>query len=139
MNSLTDELITGTTGELLVQLRLFQYDVQAAPPLKDSGNDLIAVRGEDFMAVQVKTTGQENGGWSLPSKRGYHILALVRLEGEGDELYLDTSDVYLLERDTVESDGFSPSVDLSDYEISRPLVDDLFPSNAREATSAAEA
>ncbi len=45
MNKITDNLKLGTFGELLVQLRLLEFDVQAAPPLKDSGNDLIAIRG----------------------------------------------------------------------------------------------
>jgi len=40
-------------------LRLFQHGVQAAPPLKDSGNDLIAVRERVFRAIQVKTTTQD--------------------------------------------------------------------------------
>jgi hypothetical protein len=42
-NPISSEMRIGTLGELLVQLRLLQFDVQAAPPLKDSGNDLIAV------------------------------------------------------------------------------------------------
>jgi hypothetical protein len=55
-NPISDQLKTGTIGELLVQLRLLQYCVQAAPPIKDSGNDLIAVRGEEFRGIQVKTS-----------------------------------------------------------------------------------
>ena len=55
-NPITERVKIGTIGELLVQLRLLQYDVQAAPPIKDSGNDLIAVKGEAFRGVQVKTT-----------------------------------------------------------------------------------
>ncbi len=43
MNQVTDKIMTGTIGELLVQIRLLQFGVQAAPPIKDSGNDLIAV------------------------------------------------------------------------------------------------
>ena len=54
MNKITDNLKLGTIGELLVQLRLLEFDVQAAPPLKDSGNDLIAIRGIDMRAIQVK-------------------------------------------------------------------------------------
>lgn len=41
-NPLPKALATGTLGELLVQFRLLQFDIQAAPPLKDSGNDLVA-------------------------------------------------------------------------------------------------
>ncbi len=41
MNPISEEIKIGTIGEILVQLRLLQYEVQAAPALKDSGNDLI--------------------------------------------------------------------------------------------------
>ena len=56
MNRVTDKILTGTIGELLVQVRLLQYGVQASPPIKDSGNDLIAVNGDAFRAVAVRTT-----------------------------------------------------------------------------------
>jgi hypothetical protein len=42
MNQVPKLTLTGTFCELLVQIRLLQYGVQAAPPIKDSGNDLIA-------------------------------------------------------------------------------------------------
>jgi len=125
MNPLEPELITGTTGELLVQLRLFQYGVQAAPPLKDSGNDLIGVRGSTFRAIQVKTTGNQNGTWQIPRDRQYHILALVRLHGENNELYLDETEIYLLDRKAVDSDDFDLN-NLENHRISRKVVDRLF-------------
>lgn len=34
MNRITDKMKIGTVGELLVQLRLLEHDIQAAPPLK---------------------------------------------------------------------------------------------------------
>ncbi len=126
MNELTPRIITGTTGELLVQLRLFQYSVQAAPPLKDSGNDLIAVRGLIFKSIQVKTTGNENGTWTIPTGRQYHILALVRLRGDKNELSLDNSEVYLLPRETVDSGDYDLN-DLDNFLISQEVVDNLFP------------
>ena len=43
-NPISNQLTLGTIAELLVQASLLQFDVQAAPPLKDSGNDLIAIR-----------------------------------------------------------------------------------------------
>jgi len=78
MNPLSEQINIGTVGELLVQIRLLQYGVQAAPPLKDSGNDLIGIRGNEFRAIQVKTTtGERFDLRDLPSK--FHILACVRL------------------------------------------------------------
>lgn len=125
MNPLSDRIITGTVGELLVQLRLFQYGVQAAPPLKDSGNDLIAVRGKIFKAIQVKTTTM-NGRLNIPNDRLYHILAFVRLQGENDELHLDLSEVYLIEKEIIDRNGVETD-HLDAYRLSRELVDHLFP------------
>ena len=45
MNEISPEVRIGTIGELLVQTRLLQRGVQAAAAIKDSGNDLIALRG----------------------------------------------------------------------------------------------
>jgi len=121
-NPISSQIRTGTIGELLVQVRLLQFDVQAAAPIKDSGNDLIAVRGEAFRGIQVKTKtrGQFQFG-GLP--RHYHIVALVDLRGEDDQIYLDHSEVFLLPRAIVER-GL-PS-DLQPYKISQKLVDDIF-------------
>ena len=127
MNPLTKRVITGTTGELLVQLRLFQYGVQAAPPLKDSGNDLIAVRGETFRSVQVRTTGNEDGKWDLPKDRRYHVLALVRLRGHDNDLWLDECEIYLIDRETVEAGGFNLRAPGDEHKISQDLVDHLIP------------
>lgn len=97
-NPISAQLRIGTVGELLVQLRLLQYGVQAAPPLKDSGNDLIALKGFAIRCIQVKTTTNDIPAWPSEEKL-YHILAIVKLEGEGDELYLDRSTIYLLSKD----------------------------------------
>ena len=100
MNKISNQIKTGTLGELLVQLRLLQFGIQAAPPLKDSGNDLIAVHGEVFKAIQVKTT--TTGSYTkhnLP--KYYHILAVVDLQGNGKEVFLDQSRVFLIARDMV--------------------------------------
>ncbi len=94
-NPISDAIRTGTLGELLVQLRLLQYDVQAAPPLKDSGNDLIALRGFVVRTIQVKTTAGALPAWP-PDAKQYHVLAVVRLEGENRDLFLDKSDVFLV-------------------------------------------
>lgn len=124
MNPITNRINTGVTGELLVQLRLLENGVQAAPPLADSGNDLIAIRGEVFRAVQVKTTTREvfTKG-NLPEH--YHILAVVQLQSDEDKLYLDRSRVFLIARDEV--DGLSTHIDnLEDFLLTPPLVDKLF-------------
>lgn len=96
-NPISAELTTGTVGELLVQLRLLQYGVQAAPPLKDSGNDLIALRGWEVRCIQVKTTSDRCPAWPDETKL-YHLLAVVKLEGEGHELHLDATAIYLLSK-----------------------------------------
>ena len=124
MNGLCPELITGTMGELLVQARLLQYDVQAAPPLKDSGNDLIAIRGPVFRAIQVKAT--EGDAYALPEeKKQYHILAAVRLVGEEREVFFDQCEVFLIPK------GSLPGLprrfsQIGQWKLSREVVDALF-------------
>lgn len=97
MNPLTSRIKTGTVGELLVQLRLLEYDVQAAPPLRDTGNDLIGVRGLSMRALQVKSSTRSHFTLgTLPEN--YDILATVKLCVEDEKLLLDESQVYLIPR-----------------------------------------
>lgn len=94
MNDINERHKIGKIGELLVQLRLLSYNIQAAPPIYDSGNDLIAVNGEFFRAVQVKTESHDKKTWSLPIKgKRYHVLALVKL---AQNWKLNESKIYLL-------------------------------------------
>ncbi len=83
---------------VLVQLRLLQFGVQAAPPLKDSGNDLIALREFAVRCIQVKTTSDACPPWPPEAKR-YHLLAIVRLAGFGCDLLLDHTKIYLLKKE----------------------------------------
>ena len=123
-NPISPELTTGTLGELLVQLRLLQYGVQAAPALKDSGNDLIAVRGFEVRCIQVKTTRNALPAWPLDAKR-YHLLAIVRLAGEGCELRLDDCQLYLLRKEELPTDRTWDA--LPTFALTRERVDELFP------------
>ena len=130
MNPITERLKKGTFGELLVQLKFLQYNVQAAPPLKDSGNDLIAIRGESFRAVQVKTRTINEGEDRISvgnMPEFYHILAIVVMDpGAGKwQLSLDRCRVFLLE--SSENTKSSYSIDeLERYEIGRNRIDQLF-------------
>lgn len=124
MNPITDSILKGTVGELLVQIRLLEHNVQAAPPIKDSGNDLIAVRGEAFRAIQVKTvTGDRYSKSRLPHR--YHILAVVHLEGDEETLHLDRSPVFLIPCERVE-DAPTAIAELGEFAISAAQVDALF-------------
>src|SRR5688572_28611396 len=124
MNQITDRILKGTLGELLVQIRLLQYGVQAAPPVKDSGNDLIAVNGKEFRAVQVRTT--TTGTYRKPPvSKLYHVLAVVYLVGHDRDVSLDASKLFLLPQPEVAAasthyDG------LSKYVFSCGLVELLF-------------
>lgn len=128
-NAITDNMKIGAVGELLVQLRLLEFGVQAAPPLKDTGNDLIAVRGEVFRGVQIKTTAS-NKTCNRELPEHYHILAFVRLEANDAQLFLDRSDVYLIPRSVIERNGGLPK-ELSEYAISQAHIDTLFPPVAK--------
>lgn len=124
MNPISPELVTGTVGELLVQLRLLQFGVQAAPPIKDSGNDLIAVRRLAFRAVQIKTTaGDTYPVQNLPAY--YHILAVVHLVGDGVTLYLDRSRVFLIPKERVQTAPRQVEL-LREFALTQNHVDVLF-------------
>jgi hypothetical protein len=126
-NPISDKLLIGTIGELFVQLKLLQFHVQAAPPLKDSGNDLIACRGEVIKTIQVKTTTKSDG--PLPRKPGkrkkYGILALVKLDGHDNEIYLDRSNIYLVSKSELESVTYSWE-GIADYKINQNRIERLF-------------
>jgi hypothetical protein len=124
MNPIPDTTETGTIGELLVQLRLLEFGVQAAPPLKDSGNDLIAIKDEVFKAIQVKTTNDDAYRTEgLPGK--YHVLAVVQLHYEGEALMLDKSRVFLIPRDKVVASPRSFN-EIGQFQISQATVDAIF-------------
>lgn len=109
---------------MLVQIRLLQHDIQSAPPIKDSGNDLIAVKQNVFRAIQVKTTtGFEYQKGKLP--KYYHIMAVVQLCGSGQAINLDQSRVFLVPKNNVK--GLTKRIDgLAQYEISPDWIDLLF-------------
>lgn len=124
MNQVTEKILRGTLGELLVQIRLLQHGVQAAPPIKDSGNDPIAVNGREFRAVSVRTT--TTGTYSKPEAgRLYHVLAVVYLVGDDREVSLDDSQLFLIPK--AEVAAASTDYDrLGKYRFSRQLVEKLF-------------
>lgn len=124
-NPIHETLKIGTIGELLVQLRLLQYDVQAAPPLKDTGNDLIAVKGNCFRAIQVKTTTTDNFE-KPPDGKNYHILAVVRLFGEGNDLWLDKTQIFLIKKEDVKNISFRKKTLDTKYSINKDLINRLF-------------
>jgi len=125
-NPISPNLVTGTVGELLVQLRLLQFGVQAAPPLKDSGNDLVALLGYEVRTIQVKCSAV-----GIPQIRNlperYHLLALVVLHGHDDMLHLDRTPIYLVPRDAVAGLPQTPE-DLAPYLLCREHVAQLFAS-----------
>ena len=96
-NSLSKTTYIGTIGELLVQLRLLEFGIQAAPPIKDSGNDLIAIRGEIVKFIQVKTSqGAITRVDNLPDI--YHLVALVELKYNKGVLLLDETKIYIYKK-----------------------------------------
>ncbi len=91
-NQLSDAVTIGTIGEILCQLRLLELGVQAAPPIKDSGNDLIAIRSEVVRYIQVKTSAV-----AVPRLRDlpevYHLVFLVKLQSNESGILLDSSSI----------------------------------------------
>lgn len=100
-NPITDKVLTGTMGEMVLQIRLLEYGIQSAPPLKDSGNDLIAIKGNIVRFIQVKTSKFRV---SKPSQNRlpeiFHLIALVKLKySKEGSLLLDESDIFMYEKD----------------------------------------
>ncbi len=124
MNHITDKILKGTLGELLVQIRLLQCGVQAAPPIKDSGNDLIAVNAGEFRAVSVRTTRKESYT-KPPSGRRYHVLVVVHLVDDENEVFLDRSELFLIPQAEVASASTSLA-SLESYRFSKEQVAKLF-------------
>ena len=124
MNKISDEVHTGTIGELLVQIRLLQYGVQAAPPLKDSGNDLIAICGKVSRAIQVKTTTKHKYNKGNLNKI-YNILAVVELIGDDREVLLDESNVFLIPQDNVKGTSLCCEK-IHEYLLTQEHIDQLF-------------
>jgi len=129
MNPLPDKIAEGALGEIFVQLKLLQYGVQAAPPIKDSGNDLIAVRGEVFKAIQVKATVKDD--FRVHRRRlpkHYHLLALVKLIGEDSDIDWTKSRIYLLPKSEVKKESYTEQ-ELAEYCLSGLLLDKIFGGN----------
>ncbi|MEA5114507.1 MAG: hypothetical protein VB050_10820 [Geobacteraceae bacterium] len=98
-NPIDEKMKIGTIGELLVQLRLLQYNIQAAPPIKDSGNDLVALKGRQIRLIQVKTTATDTFP-KLPGKmKIYDLLAIVDLRGYDRTLRLDETRIFLIRKE----------------------------------------
>lgn len=125
-NPLHKNAMIGAVGELLVQIRLLEFGIQAAPPLRDSGNDLVTLKGFVMRCVQVKTTACRN--FPNKIKRKYHLLALVEMViGDGD-YKLDECRVYLLTRDEFEN-HISGWNGLDRYRLNKRRVDECFKMN----------
>jgi hypothetical protein len=119
-NPISDELTIGTIAELLVQLRLLQYGVQAAPPIKDSGNDLIAIKGDCVKFIQVKATKHNViRGLNRLQNKIYHILAVVKLEILDKEILLDNSKIFLIPKDEIGVNSLRVDKIANKYELSR--------------------
>ena len=100
-NPLPPPLAAGTLGEIFVQLRLLQFGVQAAPPIKDTGSDLVAFRGRTVRTLQVKTSANRiSQDRRLP--KHYDMLALVLLRSADGIVALDSSRIFLVPRNSVQ-------------------------------------
>lgn len=128
MNSSPDTMVKGKIGELLVQLRLFQYGIESAIPVIDSGNDIIALKGHIVKSIQVKTKGHDKDiRWNLSNiPERYDILALVKLAE--NESRLDKALIYLLSKEQVNGRmSFSDNGEaMGQYLLSEETINSLF-------------
>lgn len=125
-NPIPEKVKDGTIGELIVQMRLLMYDVQAAPPIIDSGNDLIAVKETIFKTIQVKTTTKRK--IQIGKLPGYwDILALVYLDKHNGNYSVERSQIYLLDRNgTIQKSYSINSPKLRDKRIDVAQINRLF-------------
>lgn len=125
MNPMADKYITGTIGELLVQIRLLEYLVQAAPPLRDTGNDLIALRNRCVKSISVRTTRVDT--YNRPDEgRIYDLLAVVALKPKDCHALLDQTVIFLLPAAEAAKRPNTLKA-LVGYELTEKLVYELFP------------
>ncbi|MCX5847257.1 MAG: hypothetical protein NTW12_13025 [Deltaproteobacteria bacterium] len=127
-NPIDEKMMIGTIGELLVQLRLLQYKIQAAPPIKDSGNDLVALKGRQIRLIQVKTTAKGTFPKLPGKKKIYDLLAIVYLRGYDRTLKLDDTKIFLIPKDHL------PKINrnsLDDYKLEKVVNEYFRGSNQR--------
>jgi hypothetical protein len=126
-NPLHKYALIGTYGELLVILRLLDFGVQACFTLKDSGNDLIAIKESSIKTIQVKSTKQ-NRGWNLCklNKRKYDVLALVSLCPKKQGYDLERSRIFLLKNSEVNNRTKISNKDVIEYELSENVIQKIF-------------
>ena len=127
MNPITTRVNVGTLGELFVQLELLRFGIQSSTPLKDSGNDLIAIRAEVFKALQIKTCHKGSFPTSLLKLNDilFHLLAIVIIPNDQEISNLDWSKikVYIVKK----GDDYSKENIIKDENLlTITRVNDLF-------------
>lgn len=124
-NDLPPNVSRGTLGELLAQVYLLAHGVQAAPPIRDSGNDLIACRRGRFCALQVKTRKKHSF-----SRRGlpdiYDGVVLIVLKEDDHQFGTTKPDIYLMRRNDFEQADSLGKKALEDFRICPARIDYLF-------------
>ena len=126
MNRLPMSVEIGTLGELLVQLRLLEYGVQAAAPLKDSGKELVALNGRIVRTIQVKTVSQGDRFSLMNLPKLYDLVALVQLRRNNERLELDQCRIYLVPEGRCTGNRNLNARDLDDFVMTPELVKRLF-------------
>lgn len=126
-NPIPNKMKIGTIGEIFVQLKLLEFEIQAAPPIKDSGNDLIALKERQCKLIQVKTSeGNDIRIRRLPEI--YDILALVKLENKKGNISFDSSKIFLLSKDDIDKNKTKTLQfeKLKKYELNQEQLNSLF-------------
>ncbi|HRH93926.1 MAG TPA: hypothetical protein PKV72_05345 [Candidatus Peribacteria bacterium] len=103
VNPLPNPIKIGKLGELIAQLRLLELDVQAAPPLSDTGNDLIGVKGRVMKSIQIKTTTNKS---REKCTRKCDLIIYVDLKLDDDQ-FIDWRETKLSIRKENDTDGSS--------------------------------
>jgi hypothetical protein len=125
-NPITDNLKIGTLGELLVQFRLLEHDVQAAPPHQGLWKRSNRSERRGVSRCAGKKTSAGTRVYQRPLPDHYHILALVFLAADDTRIFLDKSKIFLVPRAAVDANSGRVPKDIRQFELSAQLVTQLF-------------
>lgn len=124
-NPITTNIKIGTIGELFVQLKLLELDIQASPPLKDSGNDLIAIKNRTVRFIQIKSTTKALHRKQNLQNRIFDLLAIVHLKTSEAGINYNDSEVYLIPKNDALNIRLNKNT-LAPYKISHDLITKYF-------------
>lgn len=111
-------------GVMLLQIRLLQFGVRAAPPLPGSTADLIAIKGDVVRTIQVQARAGLFDLRNLPE--WFHFVAFVRVRVDKSAYALDQSEIYLVPREALGGLYLNRGGRMRSYLLTNELMGEYF-------------